>query len=687
MRLSIHRAFKFSSIDDSIKDPKAAATILPDTDKHFKEEAPIKVSESYTSEDKYESSKSDDPGATSTQANSSEPEREALSVFSIARANIDAKNGEITIVAQAEKYGVILNEDQNSAAESGNEYLPSFDDNEATDWSPPNIIAEGICNENSINGESETASNTNWSVKSESKLTTVASESFEKSRQIFSTSDQICDNSPSTSEALPIHQSNCSYDSSTNSRSPQLITSVETTTNGNEHTLIGLETSEPDVIEIQAEKELSMLRDHASSSGSEDPELEGSTHLTESLVVDFTAVNSPDFCIGQSCPINLPSPKRSLLQETNSRGFEPDQDVNVKTATLTTETLEDSSGNDGNDVWVPQDDIANLPLTDKKDLQAEYKPPLSYQGLMEDEIVKSPTESRTPSHRDEKLSVDDCEDHQEKDYAETAQIHKSPQLQLEGSITRTRSGTRFSDDTNMLKEFLNREKARKAAKELQAPVYAPAPMISPRRSSRKAPADIAGNSPSPQKPCRIANRPGTPPGKQKLRAIEVDDPDEVTTEPSSCRRSTRTRLFTPAKTTSDVPSFIPVRRADGADTIVLQKSLAQELAIVTRSNTRRNKGQSKPPKLTLQTLSAESLDDATMTSMRKPNPKSVSWDEALVSCCNASDSKEGKEEKRPKMRKLSSRGAVHSTPAAKKLTSELSSSQGASAAKRGSQSR
>lgn len=663
---------------------------MPDTDRNTEEEAPIKVSESYASEDKYESSKSNDPGATGTQGNSSEPEREALSVFSIARANIDAKNGEMTIVAQAEKYGVILNEDQNPTAESGNEYLPSFNDNEATVLSPPNIIAEGICNENSINGESETAYDTDWSVKSEPKITTVASQSFGKSRQIFSKSDQTYDNSPSTSEALPIHQSNCSYDSSTNSDSPQLITSVETTTDGNEHILIGLETFEPDVIEIQAEKEISMLRNHASSSDSEDPELEGSTHFTESLVADFTAVKSPDFCIGQSCPINLPSPKRSPLQETKSRGFEPDQDVNVKTATLTTETLEDSSENDGIDVWVLQDDTANLLLIDKKDLQPEYKPPLSFQGLMKDKIVKSPTESRSPSHRGEKLSVDDCEVHQEKDNAETAQIHKSPQLQFEGSITRTRSGTRFSDDTNMLKEFLNREKARKAAKELQAPVYTPAPIVSPRRSSRKAPADIAGNSPSPQNACRIANRPGTPPGKQKLRAIEVDDPDEVTTEPASCRRSTRTRLFTPAKTTSDVPSFIPVRRADGVDTVVLQKSLAQELAIVTRSNTRRNKGQSKPPKLTLQTLSAESLDDARITSMRKPNPKSVSWDEALVSCCNASDlkeGKEGKEGKRPKMRKLSSRGAVHSTPTAKKLISELSSSQGASAAKRGSQSR
>lgn len=687
MRLSIHRAFKFSSTDDSIEDPKATATFLPDTDRNTEEVVPIKVSESYTSEDKYESSESDDPRATGTQGNSSEPEREALSVFSIARANIDAKNGEITIVAQAEKYGVTLSEDQNPTSKCANEYFPSFDDNEATNLSHPNIIAEDICNENSINGESKNASDTNRSIGSESKATTVASESFEKPREICSKSDQIYDIPPSTSEALLIHQSNCSHDSSANSSSPQLITSVETTADGNEHILIGLETSEPAEIEIQAEKEISMLRDHACSSDSEDPELEGSTHLTESLVVDFTAVKSPDFYISQSCPIDLPSPKRSLLQESDSCGFEPDQEVNEKTVTPTTETLEDSSGNDGIDIWVPQDDTANLPLIDKQDLQAEYKPPSSFQGLMEDEIVKSPTESRSPSHRGQKLSMDDCEDHQEKDNEETAQIHKSPQLQLEGSITRTRSGTRFSDDTNMLKEFLNREKARKAAKELQIPVYTPAPMTSPRRSSRKAPADIAGNSPSPQKPCRIANRPGTPPGEQKLRAIEVDDPDEVTTGPASCRRSTRTRLFTPAKPTSDVPSFIPVRRADGVDTIVLQKSLAQELAIVTRSNTRRNKGQSKPPKLTLRTLSAESLDDATITSTRKPNPKSVSWDEALVSCCNASDSKEGKEEKRPKMRKLSSRGAVHSTPAAKKLISESSTSQGASAAKRGSQSR
>lgn len=678
MRFSIHPPLKFSNRDDS-EDTKATADI--------ENECLANHLESDPQEDTDESSESGDPRGS---RGNSDLDFKALPIFPtgpISGENVDIKNEKTTAIVQAETCDVSLNEHQNTIPKNRNGDILSLDDNEASISSPTSYSDEGTCSEIPTNGESGIAPDTNWSSQSEFKAAAIMSESIKSSPETFSKTDQLRDNSPPTYGDPPIHQSKCSYGSDANVASPLLITSTGTIIGGNEHILERLEISESDLVEIQPEKERSIVRDHTNSSDSEDSKPNDSAPTGDSLVTEFTTVRSSDVHIGQSSPIELLSPKRLLLQETKSRGLEADLDINVKTATLIAEPFEISSTNDGIDSLVDQDDPSDSTSINKNDLPAEYEPPSSFQGEQENEIVKLPSETRSKPHGDQRSLVGDCEGHREKGDAERAQDRESPQLESEGSIRKTRSGTRFSDDTNMLKEFLNREKARKAAKELQVPVFTPAPMTSPRRSPRKAFADINDNSPFPQKPRSLANRPGTPPGKQKLRAVEFDDLGEVATEPTSCRRSTRTRLFAPAKATSDVPSFIPVRRADGVDTIVLQKSLAQELAIVTRSNTRRNKGQSKPPKLTLQTLPAETSDDATITEMSNPNSKSVGWDETLVYYRNASDSKAGKQEKRPKMRKLGSHGAIHGTPASKKLITDVSSSHGASTAKRGDKSR
>lgn len=235
-------------------------------------------------------------------------------------------------------------------------------------------------------------------------------------------------------------------------------------------------------------------------------------------------------------------------------------------------------------------------------------------------------------------------------------------------IKTTRSSARFSDDTNLLKDFLNRAQAKKMIKDIKMPASEP-PAISPRRSPREALSELTSNSPSPQKPRDLASRPGTPPGKQRLDAYTLDDVDELTAEPTSCRRSTRTRFPAPAKTPPGAPSFIPVRRADGADPVVLQKSEAQELAVQTRANTRRNKGQSKPPSVALRHLTAEMVE-TTLTRMHAhENSKSVGWDERLVYYQDYRDgtTEEGKEEKRPKVRRLRGLGSANGTPAAKRV--------------------
>ena len=232
----------------------------------------------------------------------------------------------------------------------------------------------------------------------------------------------------------------------------------------------------------------------------------------------------------------------------------------------------------------------------------------------------------------------------------------------------TRSGARFSDDTNLLKDFLNRAQARKLAKDGKIPAHGP-PESSPRRSPRKVLAEVDSNSPSPQRPKDLATRPGTPPGKQRMDAFAFDDVDELTAEPTSCRRSNRTRLPNVSKAPPGAPSFIPVRRADGTDPVVLPKSIAQDLAVQTRANTRRNKGQSKPPSVALQTLTAETAELVANRVHGRDKCKSVGWDEKLVYYYHGvqeAAEEEGKEEKRPKVRRLRGLGTSNGTPAPKR---------------------
>ena len=226
--------------------------------------------------------------------------------------------------------------------------------------------------------------------------------------------------------------------------------------------------------------------------------------------------------------------------------------------------------------------------------------------------------------------------------------------QVAGSSRTTRSGSRFSDETNMLRDFLSRAQARKAAKEVSTSAEAPG-LTTPRRSPRKPLAEIHNDATSPDKTARVSKRRGTPPGKAKLEMgemgelDELDELEEADQQRSCCRRSTRTRLFTPARPAPAAPSLIPVRRAEGGDRVRLQRSLAQELATVTRSNTRRNRGQSKPPKLALQSLPVvEPVAVGVVGPRGERCGKSVGWDATLVYFQATSGMAPGQERRRPR---------------------------------------
>ena len=246
----------------------------------------------------------------------------------------------------------------------------------------------------------------------------------------------------------------------------------------------------------------------------------------------------------------------------------------------------------------------------------------------------------------------------------------------------TRSGTRFSDETSMLREFLNRAQATKAAKTpILSPLDAPKPQVSPRRSPRKALGSHGGGASPPHKVTDVPNRPATPTGRPGSDVLDSEDADDLAVTPTSCRRSRRTRLPAPAKATPGAPSFIPVRRADGADPVVLQKSHTQELAMVTRANTRRNKGQSKPPLMALQDLPVDTAEVA-VSRQRTETDKAVGWAERLTSYQNAKEGGDAAEEAKPKVRRVRNLGAVNGTPAPKKTVGAVGASNGTPAPKR-----
>ncbi|KAL8948784.1 MAG: hypothetical protein Q9222_005063 [Ikaeria aurantiellina] len=331
--------------------------------------------------------------------------------------------------------------------------------------------------------------------------------------------------------------------------------------------------------------------------------------------------------------------------------------------------------------------------------KSETIPSNKVDGLGVHEIILGPVNAMDDAHT-EKVSTDGTpptEDIDREVPGSSETLIGNEAIDTDGHIIRspqskTRSGTRFSDDTTMLRDFISRAQARKLA---QGPALiadpAPSTATSPRRSSRKALANLDSNSPC-RKPDDLGKRPGTPPDNGRLEAMHQDDAEEPCTDSSPVRRSTRKRVPEAAKTTTGAPSLIPVRRADGTDPVVLQKSVAQQLALVTQTNTRRNKGQSKPPAVILKNLPVEVYEEATKGGHALRNCKSVGWDQRLVYYQDGTEApvvikKSKQEESRPKARRLRGLGAGNGTPAPKKKTADMVSSTATPASKRASRMR
>ncbi|KAL1988216.1 hypothetical protein VTN96DRAFT_191 [Rasamsonia emersonii] len=203
------------------------------------------------------------------------------------------------------------------------------------------------------------------------------------------------------------------------------------------------------------------------------------------------------------------------------------------------------------------------------------------------------------------------------------------------------------DDAALLSEFLSRAQAKRAAKAAKIPKDEMKEELvpnSPTVRTRQALEELDKNSPSPQKPQLLS------PSKAEKPSGSPDDPmkDEEDEEagnpasPAACRRSSRIRLPKPPQRAPRpaVPNQIPLRRAKGTEFVFLQRTEAQELALTTRRNTRRNKGDALLPKYALQAMAKrqeeeaasshlDNSDDAAarQSTRKRAGAKQVSWKE------------------------------------------------------------
>ncbi|KAF2849932.1 hypothetical protein T440DRAFT_508415 [Plenodomus tracheiphilus IPT5] len=212
----------------------------------------------------------------------------------------------------------------------------------------------------------------------------------------------------------------------------------------------------------------------------------------------------------------------------------------------------------------------------------------------------------------------------------------------------------IDDDTAILKDFLTRAAASKAEK-----------AATHRRESlqNRRDSDVIRNAlASPRKVLedKDPNSPSKYDGELTLdlsQSLTLSLPNDSQMSPvphtadrsgspeeksqrGSARRSSRakkSRLPAPASSSTSVPaqqqtSKINIRRADGAEVVVLKKSDAQELATLTRANTRKNKQGAFGVAVRLFKLAADAaslppIDDSTRELIVGKN---VRWDETLA---------------------------------------------------------
>ncbi|KAF9700275.1 hypothetical protein EKO04_001214 [Ascochyta lentis] len=229
-----------------------------------------------------------------------------------------------------------------------------------------------------------------------------------------------------------------------------------------------------------------------------------------------------------------------------------------------------------------------------------------------------------------------------------------PPLRIDSGPDDATMTVAIDDDTAILKSFLSRAAASKAER---SAIITRRESLENRRDSdivrhalaspRKALEEKDPNSPSKvdsESTFDLATTPALSPEIEEsasptLDQAEIEDGTDAKSGRGSRRssRAKKSRLPAPATTTQPQASNkIAIRRADGTDPVVLKKTDAQELALITKNNTRKNKQGAFVVSLRLLKLQAEAilspstpLDDEPP---RDPVPgrRGIRWDETLA---------------------------------------------------------
>jgi len=452
---------------------------------------------------------------------------------------------------------------------------------------------------------------------------------------------------------------------------PEPTGSVETT---NEESLVGKDIQQPDrELPMHEEVKQSNIEDIQTTQPAEKPENPDS--LPEAVPSPIVQLReSPDTAVHTSGPVKEMAVNESLRPTSKPEAVEAN---------------------------VPEDDASDS--SSPEQFSPVIKSDLNFSNL-KDMTVEDLEVLEPVFVEDETLTISAPNDPSE-EIPESSTPNPSTSALVEAISENAPSIAYDHDDTDMLRNFLTRVKANKAAK---AEKTIPKRKRSLPHSPLRFPlGEVDHNmSPSPQKSkdekdeFDISLPTTSPTNRRKRKESAVDDED--VTEPKSIRRSGRTRLPV-VKAPLGAPSLIPVRRLnqDGDTTITLRRNEEKELAALTRVNTRKNKAgalsaaevlvkkaEEKDDPALRQRLLKEVFDEKAKKGKEKS--KTVAWAEELARYQEAGEKKavveqtekekdkeKGVDEKKSAVRvgmrsKIALGMAVNGTPAPKRRTRERS---------------
>ncbi|KAI1996891.1 hypothetical protein LOZ51_003053 [Ophidiomyces ophidiicola] len=192
------------------------------------------------------------------------------------------------------------------------------------------------------------------------------------------------------------------------------------------------------------------------------------------------------------------------------------------------------------------------------------------------------------------------------------------------------------DDAELLFNFVSEAKAKRstngtsrekgASKKRVSANFSKSPRKGGRRGSKDLLSSIEnvaeGEKAVPPDPeVSISSKPNEQDDKENQPKVNTTEEEPSTPSP---RRRGR-----PKKVVPRVPDDLPLKRSDGTEFVFKQRTEAQQLALATKRNTKKNKGDSKLPNIVLKTINTMIFEETSSLSPEScgKTRKTVTWDE------------------------------------------------------------